>query len=136
MKLRHLNVGLGGISAHHFGPETRHRLAQKAAAAPDIEYPQALERFGRARITPEPGRDVVADIGEANGIELVQRAELAVRVPPFRRQCRKTFNLAGIDGASSDIGHGFACSPSHIRAPAFRSGLFADRKSTRLNSSH
>src|SRR5690606_6651066 len=120
--LCHLDVSLGCIRAHHFGSETRHRLAQKASAAANIEYPQTLERLSCARITPEPGRDMVADIGQANGVELVQRAELAVRVPPFRCQRRKTLDLAGIDGASSDIGHGFACSPFQIRARACLSG--------------
>ena len=61
---------------------------------------QALERPRRVRIAAEARRHLVADIGEANRIELVQRAELSVRIPPFRGQGGKAFHFAGIDRRS------------------------------------
>lgn len=108
MQLRHLDVGLGSVGPDHLGAEAGHRLAQKPAAAADVEDAQALERTGFAWIAPEALRHLVADIGEADGVELVQRAKLAVRVPPFGGKRGKAFHFRGIDGRSSGVGHVFS----------------------------
>jgi hypothetical protein len=37
VQFRHLDVCLGGIGPDHFGAKPRHRLAEQAAAAADVE---------------------------------------------------------------------------------------------------
>ena len=100
MKAGHLDVGFRGIHAHDLGAEPRHRFAQKPAAAADVEDAQAFEGIGGVGITPEMGRHLVADIGQPDGVELVQRTELAVRVPPFGGQRGKAFHLVAVDGGA------------------------------------
>ena len=95
-----------GIGADDLGAEPRHRLAQQAAAAADVEEAQPLERPRRVRIAAETRGDLVADIGQAHRIELVQRTELAVRVPPFGGQRGKALDLGVVDRRSSGFGHG------------------------------
>ena len=46
------------------GAEPRHRLAQEAAAATDVEQAQTGERARLEGIATEPGRDLLVDVGE------------------------------------------------------------------------
>src|SRR5690606_33981098 len=70
------------------------------AAAADVEEAQALEGPRLTRVAPETLRYLVADIGKAHRIELVQRAEFAIRVPPFGGECGKAFHFRGVDRRS------------------------------------
>src|SRR3979490_2859054 len=56
----------------------------------DAQARQAVEPLGVAREPPAGG---IADIGEADRIELVQRRHLAARIPPLARQRRETRDL-------------------------------------------
>src|SRR5690606_21904283 len=58
------------------------------------------------RITPEIFADAIADIGEPNRVELMQRPELAGRVPPFRRHGGEAVDFVLVDGGLCGIGHG------------------------------
>ena len=77
------DVTLGGIDARHLGPEPGHGLGEETAAAADIEEGQALIGAAVERIAAETGGQLLANIGEADRIELVKDGELAVRVPPL-----------------------------------------------------
>ncbi|SIT53206.1 conserved hypothetical protein [Mesorhizobium prunaredense] len=105
MQLGHFDVGGGCVGADHFGAKPRHRLAQQPAAAADVEDAQALERPRRAWVAAEARRHLVAYIGKPDRIELVQRAEFAVRIPPFGGESGKTLHFSGIDRRSSGFWH-------------------------------
>src|SRR6185436_891910 len=62
------------VDAGHIGAEARHRLAQDSAAAADVEHALA----GEMRQAVDPA--------QAQWIELVQRPEFALRVPPAVRE--------------------------------------------------
>src|SRR5690606_29241622 len=85
--------------------EPRHRFAKQAATAANVQETQAFKRLGSTWVSPETGRNLVADIGKTDGVELVQWAEFPVRVPPFGCQCGETLDFAGVDGRSSGFGH-------------------------------
>ena len=89
----------------HIGAEPCHRFAQKSASTADVEETQAFERARRARVASEARRHLVANVGEPGGIEFVQRAEFAVRIPPFRGKGGEAFHLRGIDRRSSGLRH-------------------------------
>ncbi len=72
---------------------SRHRLAEQAAAAADVEHTQARERRS------------LCDVGEAQRIDLVQHPELTRRVPPARRQLFELGDLGLIDVGSRHRGH-------------------------------
>ena len=74
------------IGPDHRRAEARERLAQEAAAAADIEDSQAAEAGWARGVAAEPPAGRVADIGEANRIEIVQDRHFAVRVPPLAGQ--------------------------------------------------
>ena len=62
------------IDAHHVGTATRERFAENAAAAPDIEHARALQPNALGNVV-QPCR-----------IQVVQRARLAIDIPPSRRE--------------------------------------------------
>ena len=62
MALRHRDVAFRRVGADHRRAEPRQRLGQDAAAAADIENPQAGETVETARITAEMRGGAVADI--------------------------------------------------------------------------
>ena len=82
----------GGIDAGDMGAQPRQRLGEQAAAAADIEQAEACERADFARVARVAARigkmlaDVIADIGDAHGVEFVQRAHGAFFGPPFGTQ--------------------------------------------------
>ena len=100
------DIALGSIRSQHAGAHPRHRFRQKAAAAADVEQAQAFERPVRLRIAAELLADLVADIGNADRIELVQRLELAGRIPPFRSHGGKAVHFRLIDRGFRRFAHG------------------------------
>ena len=62
------------VDAQHLGAAPRHRIGQDAAAAADVEHALARQR-----------RDALDPV-QAQRIDLVQRPEFAVRVPPAMGQ--------------------------------------------------
>ena len=84
MQLRDLERLFGEVDARHRGAQPRHRLGEDAAAAAHVEHALARER-----------REAV-DPGEAQRVELVQRPELALRVPPAVRELAEFGELGGI----------------------------------------
>src|SRR5690606_25267624 len=83
MEARDLYVGGGGIGPDNLGAQPRHRLAKQAAAAADVEQAQPLEGACLMDVAAKMRSDAVANIGEPDRVELVQRPELPFRVPPF-----------------------------------------------------
>ena len=100
------DVALGGVDAGDGGAKPGHRLAQKAAAAADIEQRQALQRCSRQRVALPVAGGAVADITQPRRVQVVQRRELAVGVPPLVGDAREALDLALIDGAMRGFGHG------------------------------
>ena len=94
----HRDIRLGGVGAQHIGTQPGERLGQDTAAAADIEDAQAGQAADLARIPAKMGRDLVADIGEPDRIELVQHRHGAALVPPLRGELRKLLDLGPIDG--------------------------------------
>ena len=105
MQLGDLDVGLRRVGADNRRAKPGQRLAKQAAAAADVEDAQALERPCGMRIAAEALRHLVADIGQPDRVELVQRAELAVRIPPFGGQRGKAVDFRSVNGRSSCFGH-------------------------------
>ena len=91
------NVFLGRIGADHPRAQARERLRKNAAAAADIEHAQVLEAVELLRIATKARRRLIADIGEPDRIELVQRRHGPARIPPIRGKARETLNLGLID---------------------------------------
>ena len=104
MQAGYLDVALGGVDADDFGPEPSQRFGQQAAAAADIDDAEALQGQHARRVAAEAGTDRVADIADANRVVLVQRLELAARVPPFRRDGAEAGDLPGIHRAAAGSG--------------------------------
>src|SRR5690606_20977810 len=98
MQLCHLDIERRRIRTDHVCTKPRHRLAKKTAAAADVKNPQPCEWLGRAWITAELRGHVVAYISKPDGIELVQRLELAGRIPPLLRHAGKSLDFLRIDG--------------------------------------
>ena len=72
-----------GLDRGHARAEAAHGFGDEPAAAADIEQAQPLQRFLSAPVAVEMRAGAVADIGEADRIEFVQRLEFAEGVPPF-----------------------------------------------------
>ena len=66
-----------------------------------------FERLQRLGLAAEILRNTVADIGEAHRIELVQRPELALRIPPLGGHGGKPVDFGLVDGAAGLFGHGW-----------------------------
>ena len=78
--------GLGSeVDAEHPGATARHALGQEAAATADVGDPTSGET------------GACVDVIEPGGIEVVQGAELAVRIPPAWRRRVEFRDLGGVD---------------------------------------
>jgi hypothetical protein len=108
-----VDVLLRRINTDNGCAKARHGLADQAAAAADIEDAQSLERMGQLLVETEMRAQLLVNIGKAHRVELVQHAELALRVPPLGRQSGKARNLIRVDGA--DWGGGAGCAVRHER---------------------
>ena len=82
MRARDGDRGRRGIEADDFRAEARQRLRQQAAAAADVEHPQAGERRAGAARTAEMAGDRIAQPDDADRTEPVQRRHRPVGVPP------------------------------------------------------
>lgn len=75
---------LGGrIDADDPRPEKSRRLAEEPAAAADIENAEPGKREVGGRVSPSKARNPVANEGQTDRVELMQRREPAVGVPPL-----------------------------------------------------
>ncbi len=102
----HADIAFRRVSPQHAGAQPGHRLGHQAAAAADIQQPQARKRRIRRDVAAEMGGDPVADETQSHGIEFVQGAKLALRVPPFRCHGGKTLDFGGVD-AGGGLAHDF-----------------------------
>ncbi len=99
MRSRHGHAVLSKVDARHLCAKPCKRFADKAAPRPDVEKPDALERLEAGILQPERLGHRVADEPEPCGSELMQGAELAIRIPPARRKRPEAgdFRRVGID---------------------------------------
>ena len=93
MRLRSPDVLLGCIRARDFESQPRHRFGQQAAAAADVQQGETAKGTQRARIPAEILGCNGANEAETHGVELMQRAEFAMRVPPLCRKPREAVDL-------------------------------------------
>ena len=100
MALRRRDVLFRRVGADHRCAEPRQRLGQNPAAAADVEDAQARKAVETLGVAAEARRGVVADVGEAHRIELVQHRHGAMRVPPVLGEPGKLRNLRIVDGAA------------------------------------
>ena len=100
MASRHCDVAGRRIGADHAGAKACQRLGENAAAAADIEDAQAFEAVEPLGVTAEMLGGAVADISEADRVELVQGRHRPMRVPPLAGQPREARDFVAIDGAS------------------------------------
>src|SRR5262249_16180222 len=75
---------LAEVDSRHLGATARHRLGEDAAAAADVEHLLAGEASGSV------------DPFQAQRVDLVQRPELALRVPPAVRELREFLEFCGV----------------------------------------
>ena len=76
------DVLVAGIHAGHGKTHAGQRLAEQAAAAAHVQQRQPLERPHGLGVAAEMLGQLAAHEGQPDGIEFVQRLELAPRVPP------------------------------------------------------
>ena len=107
MASRHRDVAGRRIGANDRGAKPRQRLGKDAAAAADIEDAQAFEVVELLRIAAEMLGGAVADISEADRVELVQGRHRPMRVPPLagHREKRATSSRSTVpaDGCDSVV---------------------------------
>ena len=79
------------------GPWPGQGLGHQAAAATDVENGEPFER-GQVLLRPlEVIGDPVAQERHAGGTEPVKWCELAMRVPPLRRDAREALDFGGVE---------------------------------------
>src|SRR4051794_291041 len=84
MQLRDTQAFLAEVDAGDLGAAARHRLGEDAAAAADVEHLLAGEAGG------------AVDPFQAQRVDLVQRPEFALGVPPAVCELRKLLELCGV----------------------------------------
>src|SRR5262245_49568596 len=84
MQLGDLQRLVGEVDARDPRARARHRLGEDAAAAADVEHVLPFERR------------VLLDPAQAQRVDLVQRPELALRVPPAVGQVTEFAQLGGV----------------------------------------
>jgi hypothetical protein len=83
MQIGRGNIGRRRIDTGHLCTKPRERFAQQARTTADIEQAQAIEAIQAARIAIELPAGGVADEGQPQRIDLVQRRHFAARIPPL-----------------------------------------------------
>ena len=78
-------------------PEPGERLGDEAAAAADVEHRKALERLQLLRRALEVAHKRIADEAQPRRPLLMQRAELAVGVPPLAGKPLEALDLARVE---------------------------------------
>lgn len=92
MQARHLDVLLRRIDTGNLPAQSGQRLADESTAATDIQNAYSRQwAFGRSLLAQRG--DTLAYEVQSNGVHLVQRAELSLRIPPGIRHCREMGNL-------------------------------------------
>ena len=98
-------MGLGGldilrrrVDAGHIGAEPRQRLAHEPAAAADIEHAQAGEARRPLGVAAESAAELVADIGQAQRVDAVERPEGTALVPPLPGEPGEPCDFLGVEG--------------------------------------
>ena len=104
MQLGGRDIGGGWIDPDHLRAQPRERLAQQAGAAADIEDAQSGKAIQAFDVALELAAGGVADIGQPQRIDLVQRGHLALGVPPLVRQFRELRDFGRIDRAARYAG--------------------------------
>ncbi len=89
MQLGDLQGLVGQVYAGDMGAQSGHAFRQDAAAAADIQHGLAGES------------GMAVDIAQAQRVDVVQRLEFAVRIPPFVGQLREFFQFDRVG-----VGHG------------------------------
>src|SRR6266481_2291993 len=84
MQLGDLQRFVREINARYLCAQPGHALRQDAAAAADIQHGFSGQRC------------LAVDITQTQGVDVVQRLELAVRIPPFVGKLREFFYFGGI----------------------------------------
>ena len=122
MELGDFDIGLGGVRRRDIEAEPAHRFRDQATAAADVEKGQAGKGFRLVELPVEIHRHLLADRVEANRIELVQRLELALRVPPFGGEPREPLDFVPVDRAGAFGGRhrGKLLAPLFPMSPAVR----------------
>jgi hypothetical protein len=100
------DVAGGGVDAGDPGAEPGHRLAQQPAAAADVEQVESAERRAREGVALPVGGGAVAQVADADRVQLVQRSELAPGIPPFLGDAREARDLGRIDRGVGRAGGG------------------------------
>jgi hypothetical protein len=93
MDARCLDALLGRVEAGDFRAEPGHWFAQKTPAATDVGDRETLQGAGRRGVALKMCAKLITDKGEPNRIELMQRAEFSMRVPPLVSHGRKARNF-------------------------------------------
>src|SRR5690606_8226912 len=109
------------VAADDARPEPGHRLGDQPAAAAEIDQAQPLERPAGERVAAEMAHQPTAQIAEPGRIEVVKRAELAVRVPPLVRERLESSRLFRVQGGATPVVPG--PHRMHLRSPPGRSEL-------------
>ena len=97
VNLRDRDVARGGISADNRRPQPRHRFRQQATTATDVQNTQAFEGVGCPQVAPILRCDLGGDIIQPARVHQMQRAELAIGIPPFRRHRLEFCHFGGVD---------------------------------------
>jgi hypothetical protein len=84
---------LAAIEAGYRGTQSRERFGDEAAAASDVQYLQAGERFRCLAVIADMVPELLANIKQTDGIDLMQRAKFARRIPPFLGDGAEAFDL-------------------------------------------
>ena len=97
--------GLGpGVDSGNRGAEPRHRLADQAATAAEIDDAQPVERPRAGRVDAEIPANRIADHAQPRRVHAVQRRKLAPRIPPFSGHGGEAGDLCGIDRRAGGSG--------------------------------
>lgn len=104
MAARRLDHAGRGIEPGDGPAEPRRRLRQEPRTAADIEHREPVEREGRAHIASEMAAGLLADIGEPDRVDPVQRPHRAGRIPPIPREAIELVDLAAHEGGGAARG--------------------------------
>lgn len=91
------------VDAGYRKAQPRHRFGDQAAPASDIEQVQAGKGEHQTGGPTKVVRQPTTNIAEPRWIELVQRAEIALRLPPYVCLSGKFRNFIEIDSAVAHV---------------------------------
>ena len=102
MRLRDLDIARRGVDRRHGGAKTRQRLGEKPGAAADVEQAEPAQglrpvTLARASLDRKIAADHVAQKGDADRVQLVQRRHRPVLAPPFVAKPVESRDILRID---------------------------------------